>query len=66
MAGTGAEPPEQDEQPGQDERPGSDERTRGDARPGPVERTGPVAIARHVKDDGRALILYTCDTRART
>jgi hypothetical protein len=23
------------------------------------ERTGPVAITRHVKDDGRALILYT-------
>jgi hypothetical protein len=23
------------------------------------ERTGPIAIARHVKDDGRALILYT-------
>jgi hypothetical protein len=24
-----------------------------------LERCGPVAIARHVKDDGRALILYT-------
>lgn len=23
------------------------------------KRCGPVAIARHVKDDGRALILYT-------
>jgi hypothetical protein len=23
------------------------------------ERCGPVAIARHVKDDGRALILYS-------
>jgi len=25
----------------------------------PRELAGPVAIARHVKDDGRALILYT-------
>ncbi len=25
------------------------------------ERIGPLAIARHVKDDGRALILYTRD-----
>jgi len=25
------------------------------------ERVGPVAIARHVKDDGRALILYARD-----
>jgi hypothetical protein len=24
-----------------------------------VERIGPLAIARHVKDDGRALILYS-------
>jgi hypothetical protein len=28
------------------------------------ERTGPVTIARHVKDDGRALILYTRDPSA--
>jgi hypothetical protein len=27
-------------------------------RPGRRERFGPVSIARHVKDDGRALILY--------
>ena len=27
------------------------------------EHTGPIAIARHVKDDGRALILYTRDTQ---
>ena len=26
---------------------------------GAPERSGPLAIARHVKDDGRALILYT-------
>jgi hypothetical protein len=25
------------------------------------ERSGPVAIARHVKDDGRMLILYSLD-----
>jgi hypothetical protein len=25
------------------------------------ERSGPIAIARYVKDDGRALILYTRD-----
>ncbi|MGO9321577.1 MAG: hypothetical protein ACLQBY_12340 [Solirubrobacteraceae bacterium] len=27
------------------------------------ERVGPVVIARHVKDDGRALIVYARDTR---
>jgi hypothetical protein len=32
--------------------------------PGEVERIGPVAIARHVKDDGRALILYSEQPRA--
>jgi hypothetical protein len=32
-----------------------------DERVEPDERVGPVAIARHVKDDGRALILYTRD-----
>jgi len=29
------------------------------------ERVGPLVIERHVKDDGRALILYTHDLRAR-
>jgi hypothetical protein len=29
---------------------------------GDGERIGPVAIARHVKPDGRALIVYTRDT----
>ncbi len=28
------------------------------------ERIGPLAIARHVKDDGRALIIYTEERRA--
>jgi hypothetical protein len=30
----------------------------------PEERLGPIAIARHVKDDGRALILYSEAPRA--
>jgi len=29
------------------------------------ERVGALAIARHVKDDGRALILYSHDARER-
>jgi hypothetical protein len=29
------------------------------AEPQPAEHYGPIAIARHVKDDGRALLLYT-------
>ena len=31
----------------------------------PDERVGPVAIARHVKADGRALLLYTVDRQPR-
>jgi hypothetical protein len=27
-----------------------------------AERTGPVAVTRHLKSDGRALILYSRDT----
>jgi len=49
MAGKPAEPP-----PGQE-----DERERQE------ERAGPVAVERHVKDDGRALILYCDDRRGR-
>jgi hypothetical protein len=30
------------------------------------ERLGPLAVERHVKDDGRALILYTHAERERT
>jgi hypothetical protein len=30
-----------------------------------TERIGPVAVARHVKDDGRALILYSRDRHER-
>jgi hypothetical protein len=29
----------------------------------PAERVGPLAIARHVKDDGRVLIIYTRSER---
>ncbi|HSZ13234.1 MAG TPA: hypothetical protein VK790_04285 [Solirubrobacteraceae bacterium] len=48
MAGKRAEPPD----------PEALEREQED------ERTGPVKIARHVKDDGRALIVYTRDADA--
>jgi len=30
------------------------------------EHVGPLAIARHVKDDGRALVIYTRDAPAPT
>jgi hypothetical protein len=30
------------------------------------ERVGPVVIARHIKDDGRVLILYTLDRPPQT
>jgi hypothetical protein len=42
-------------EPGQSERDSQIEPPRAD------ERTGPVTIARHLKSDGRALILYTRD-----
>jgi hypothetical protein len=32
---------------------------RPESKDGPGERCGLVVVARHVKDDGRALILYT-------
>jgi hypothetical protein len=35
-------------------------------RPGEPERIGPLVLERHVKDDGRALILYTHDRRGRS
>ncbi len=54
MVGDPAEPPRQDEPTGDEERP-EDE-----------ERIGPLTIARHVKDDGRMLILYTRDAQTRT
>jgi hypothetical protein len=39
------------------DRPEQDQRAGADAPPG--ERYGPLAIARHVKDDGRGLLLFT-------
>jgi hypothetical protein len=41
------------------ELPPPEQRAEIDPQSGGPERCGPVAIARHVKDDGRALILYT-------
>ena len=38
--------------------PGSGEQSQS-GNPPPSERYGPIAIARHVKEDGRALLLYT-------
>ncbi len=45
------------------EREPRQERGRQDPRAEREEREGPVAIARHVKPDGRALIIYTRVTR---
>jgi hypothetical protein len=70
MAGQTPEPPSADQQPGSaepptDRRPRSgrqaDERERDDEPAGEHEHIGPVSIERHVKADGRALILYTRD-----
>jgi len=55
MAGPAAESPE----PG---RASTGPRQREAALGMPGEREGPLAVERHVKDDGRALILYW-DTR---
>jgi len=55
MVGQPAEPPP----PGQPSQSDPQIDAREPSRLG--ERSGPVAIARHVKDDGRALILYTLD-----
>lgn len=54
MAGTPAEPPDSSQAS-----TGGRKHEGGPARD--EERAGPVAIARHVKDDGRALILYARD-----
>ncbi len=45
--------PSPSDRPEQGARPGADERAQ------PAERYGPLALARHVKDDGRALLLFT-------
>jgi len=47
---------------GREHEPDGEPEPGGGAEPGDegeLERIGPVAIARHVKDDGRALILYS-------
>jgi hypothetical protein len=54
MAGNPAEGREHG--PGDEHGPGAEHQPGAEAEP---ERIGPVAIARHVKDDGRALILYS-------
>jgi hypothetical protein len=46
--------------------PGHPERDSQVEPPRADERAGPVTIARHVKADGRALILYTRDTDRQT
>ena len=43
------------------EPPPPEQRSETGAQTDAPERIGPIAIARHVKDDGRALILYTLD-----
>ncbi len=40
-------------------------RARGDDAP-PTEAFGPLTVTRHVKDDGRALLLYTLLTQPDT
>ncbi|MGO9763369.1 MAG: hypothetical protein ACLP1Q_19120 [Solirubrobacteraceae bacterium] len=57
MAGKPAEPP-----PESDRSEAGPRKREGEREP-QEERVGPVTIARHVKDDGRALIIYTRDTR---
>lgn len=65
MAGKPAEPPPSDRRSGTDEQ-ADDERARGGEPEPRDEHSGPVAVARHAKEDGRALILYTRDESART
>jgi hypothetical protein len=60
MAGKPAEPPHPGHRPVAAEPPATG--VSGDRRE--LEQTGPVAIERHVKDDGRALILYFDERRA--
>jgi hypothetical protein len=68
MAGQTPDPPRASRQPDTGEPTGQQPAPREhDGQParadhGESDRIGPVAIARHVKADGRALILYTRDT----
>jgi hypothetical protein len=53
MPGKPSEPP-------RPEHPGAPAAAAESAHEARSEQLGPLAIARHVKDDGRALILYSC------
>ncbi len=57
MAGNPTEPTPSGESSELGRQTGPGEQQEERARAG--QRVGPLAIARHVKDDGRALILYT-------
>jgi hypothetical protein len=59
MAG---KPSEQPPQPSRSDAGGADRPLRSSPA---GERIGPLAIARHSKDDGRALILYSSDPQQR-
>ncbi|MGA2452657.1 MAG: hypothetical protein ABSG93_03980 [Solirubrobacteraceae bacterium] len=61
MAGQPAEPPPSGHRSETGQQAGARERE-GEREPA-EERVGPVTIARHLKDDGRALIIYTRDMR---
>ena len=49
--------------PAEPDQPGAQAGKRGEAEQ-TDEHTGPVAVTRHLKSDGRALILYTRDRPA--
>jgi hypothetical protein len=53
--------PEKPVEPSGSERPGDDAPAADGADAERTERLGPLTVARHVKDDGRALILFTRD-----
>jgi hypothetical protein len=63
MAGKPAEPPHPGQR-GAGEAPLATSAASGRLDERELEHTGPVAIERHVKDDGRALILYSDQRRA--
>jgi hypothetical protein len=64
MAGKPAEPPHPRQRPLGAEPRAADGSGALPADDRELERTGPIAFARHVKDDGRALILYFDERRA--
>jgi hypothetical protein len=56
MAGEPADERTHEHEPDDEHEPGGEPAPSGEAE---LQRIGPIAIARHVKDDGRALILYS-------